>query len=176
MRNVCGGYHPFSGTLISSGCYLHVFYNTGWYLGECISSIAHEIARLLCFRRRFPHWTSSWLVIGGALTEESNLWSLYNIVIYTLMRSLHSQTWPASFYYAAGLGALSLVLGMLSIDWDIPSTETDRRCDWLRALHVFVLVVFVLSDGEMAGWSTSCDSHSHHFVICLQCNLKFLFL
>ena len=71
MWNVCGGYHPFSGTLISSGYYLHVLYNTRWYLGECISSIAHEIARLFCFRRRFPHWTSSWLVIGGALTEES---------------------------------------------------------------------------------------------------------
>jgi hypothetical protein len=63
-----------------------------------------------------------------------------------------------------------MVLGMLSIDSDIPSTETDRRCDWLGALLVtagFVLIVFVLSDGEIVGWSTSCNSRHH--VICLQC-------
>ena len=58
---------------------------------------------------------------------------------------------------------------MLSIDPDIPSTETDRRCDWLGALLVTVgcvLIVFVLSDGEIVGWSTSCNSR--HPVICLQ--------
>jgi hypothetical protein len=58
---------------------------------------------------------------------------------------------------------------MLSIDPDIPSTETDRRCDWLGALLVTVgcvLIVFVLSDGEIVGWSTSCNSL--HPVICLK--------
>jgi len=44
---------------------------------------------------------------------------------------------------------------------DLPSTETDRRIDWLGSLIVttgLVLVVFVLSDGEIVGWSTSCNS------------------
>src|ERR1700720_386163 len=92
------------------------------------------------------------------------------------MKSLHRQTWRANFYFATGLGALSLVLGMLSIDSDIPSSETDRRCDWLGALLVtagFVLIVFVLSDGEIVGWSTSCNSR--HLVICLQCTENIIF-
>ena len=90
--------------------------------------------------------------------------------MYALIGSHHRQTWRANFYFAAGLGALSLVLGMLSIDSDIPSTETDRRCDWLGAFLVtsgFVLIVFVLSDGEIIGWSTWCNFL--HLVICLQC-------
>jgi len=149
---------------------LHVVYNTGWYLGQCISSIANEIARLLCFRRGCPHWSSSWPRHRRCLDWGIQVCGPCTILLYPLMRSLHRQTWRANFYFATGLGALSMVLGMLSIDSDIPSTETDRRCDWLGALLVtagFVLIVFVLSDGEIVGWSTSCNSRHH--VICLQC-------
>jgi hypothetical protein len=148
---------------------LHVVCNTGWYLGQCISPIANEIARLFCFCRRCPHWSRSWSRYRRCLDRGIQVCGPCTILLYPLKRSLHRQTWRANFYFASGLGAFSLVLGVLSIDPDIPSTETDRRCDWLGALLVTVgcvLIVFVLSDGEIVGWSTSCNSR--HPVICLQ--------
>lgn len=56
-----------------------------------------------------------------------------------------------------------MIAGVYSIDADKPSTETDRRVDWLGAFLVtagLVLIVFVLSDGEVAPhkWNTSCTS------------------
>ena len=58
------------------------------------------------------------------------------------------------------------MLGALfSMDADRPeeSQEADRRVDWLGAFLVtagLVLIVFVLSDGEVApnGWKTPCKS------------------
>lgn len=55
---------------------------------------------------------------------------------------------------------------MFSIDPDEPSTETDRRIDWLGALLVtagLVLIVFVLSDGEIVGWKTPCMCYHSPF-------------
>lgn len=56
---------------------------------------------------------------------------------------------------------LSMIMGFLSIDPDIPSAEVDTRVDWLGGALVtvgLVLIVYVLSDGEVApnGWATSC--------------------
>lgn len=51
--------------------------------------------------------------------------------------------------------------GLISIDKDIPSEELDKRIDWIGAFLVtagLVLVVFVLSEGELAPqkWGTPC--------------------
>ncbi len=61
-----------------------------------------------------------------------------------------------------------LIMGLLSIPKDEPSTEADRRIDWLGAFLItagLVLIVFVLSDGEIAPnkWATSCTSHRSPF-------------
>lgn len=58
-----------------------------------------------------------------------------------------------------------MITGFFCIDADIPSTETDRRVDWLGAFLVtagLVFIVFVLSDGEVAPnkWATSCKALS----------------
>ena len=62
-----------------------------------------------------------------------------------------------------------MVLGMFSIDADLPSTEKDTRVDWLGAVLVtagLVLIVFVLSEGEIAGWKTPCAScHLQHTLL-----------
>ena len=65
----------------------------------------------------------------------------------------------------AGICALAMAAGALSIDADEPSTEPDRRVDWLGAFLVtagLVLVIFVLSDGETAPkqWKTPCEPSS----------------
>ncbi|KAL0065020.1 hypothetical protein AAF712_008013 [Marasmius tenuissimus] len=82
-------------------------------------------------------------ILGGVLTEHTKT------------------TWRAVFWFATGLTAVSLVLGVLAFDKDPPSTEKDRRTDWVGAFLStagFTLVVFVLGQGEVAKpseWGTS---------------------
>jgi hypothetical protein len=135
----------------------------GWHIGPCISSVSYAINCILDILCWCPSWGGFRQYLGrrfdariqvrrpGAMEQVSTV----------LMRLPTSQTWRATFYLATGLAATCLILGLMSIDYDLPSTETDRRIDWLGALLVtvgLVLVVFVLSDGEIVGWSTSCNS------------------
>ncbi|KAF5381607.1 hypothetical protein D9615_005507 [Tricholomella constricta] len=81
------------------------------------------------------------MALGGVLTQET------------------VKTWRSPFYLQTGLTLLCLIGGMISFDPDCPSTEVDKRIDWLGALLVtagLVLVVFVLGQGEIApdGWKT----------------------
>ncbi|KAL0957896.1 hypothetical protein HGRIS_000077 [Hohenbuehelia grisea] len=79
--------------------------------------------------------------IGGVLTEFTR------------------KTWRSTFYAAAGLAFLNLILGLIFMDPDVRSSEIDRRIDWLGALLVtagLVLIFFVLGSGEVASkqWVT----------------------
>lgn len=61
----------------------------------------------------------------------------------------------------AGITAICFIGGVMSIDPDVPSTEVDRRTDWIGAALVtvgLVLIVFVLGQGEVAPqqWATPC--------------------
>jgi MFS family permease len=91
------------------------------------------------------------MIIGGLLTQET------------------STGWRSNFFFIGGLCVLSALGGFLSIAPDEPLSAMrgedggplDRRVDWLGALLVtagLVLIVFVLSEGEVAdrGWSTPC--------------------
>ena len=65
------------------------------------------------------------------------------------------------FWVVAGLSALCVALALLYVDADKPNTESDKRVDWIGSFLVtagLVLIVFVLSDGELAPrqWSTPC--------------------
>lgn len=71
------------------------------------------------------------------------------------------QTWRSPFYLECGMTVLCFIGGMISIDKDLPSTEVDRRVDWIGAFLVtagLVLIVFVLGQGEIAPqqWATPC--------------------
>ncbi|KAJ7624389.1 major facilitator superfamily domain-containing protein [Roridomyces roridus] len=68
-------------------------------------------------------------------------------------------SWRSSFYVLTGISLLCAIGSLLLIDADLPSTESDRRVDWLGAFLVtvgLVFVVFVLSPGSLAsnGWKT----------------------
>lgn len=81
------------------------------------------------------------------------------IVIGGVLTQLTAATWRSVFFLMAGLGAVCFVGGLVVIDKDLPSTEKDRRVDWLGAFLVtagLTFIVFVLSDGSIApeGWST----------------------
>ncbi|KAG5636878.1 hypothetical protein H0H81_006540 [Sphagnurus paluster] len=81
------------------------------------------------------------MALGGVLTQE------------TVM------SWRSPFYLETGLTFLCLIGGLISFDPDQPSTEPDKRVDWIGAFLVtagLVLIVFVLGQGEIApeGWKT----------------------
>ncbi|KAA1477463.1 efflux transporter, partial [Dentipellis sp. KUC8613] len=76
-----------------------------------------------------------------------------------VLTQLSKATWRSNFFLTAGLCALGMIAGAVSIDADEPSTEKDKRVDWVGAFLVtagLVLIIFVLSDGEVAPkkWST----------------------
>lgn len=71
------------------------------------------------------------------------------------------QTWRSPFYLECGMTVLCFIGGVISIDTDLPSTEVDRRVDWIGAFLVttgLVMIVFVLGQGEIAPrqWATPC--------------------
>ncbi|KAF7378142.1 MFS general substrate transporter [Mycena sanguinolenta] len=69
-------------------------------------------------------------------------------------------TWRSPFFLFAGMAALCLIGGLLTIDSDIPTPDTDRRVDWIGAFLITVglaLLLFVLGQGQLApnGWKTA---------------------
>ncbi|TFY77725.1 hypothetical protein EWM64_g6287 [Hericium alpestre] len=77
----------------------------------------------------------------------------FGMTLGGVLTQLSHTTWRSNFYLAAGLCGLGTIAGLISIDADEPSTEDDKRIDWLGALLItagLVLVIFVLSDGELA--------------------------
>lgn len=72
---------------------------------------------------------------------------------------LSDQHWRTTFWLAAGLSALALLGGLVSIPRDVLDSDVDRRIDWVGAVLVtigLVLIVFVLGQGELASdkWKT----------------------
>ncbi|KAJ7160260.1 MFS general substrate transporter [Mycena filopes] len=87
--------------------------------------------------------------IGGAVGTQ----------IGGLLTQYTKYTWQSPFFMMAGISCLCAVCGLMVIDPDLPSTETDKRVDWLGAFLVttgLILLVFVLSQGSIArnGWKT----------------------
>ncbi|CAL1712621.1 unnamed protein product [Somion occarium] len=77
-----------------------------------------------------------------------------------LLTEFARATWRSMYFVVAGLSVICIVGAVLLVERDHPSTEQDKRVDWLGVVLVTVgltLVVFVLSDGEIAPrqWSTS---------------------
>ena len=62
----------------------------------------------------------------------------------------------------AGVSFAWMILGFFVFEEDEPSTEEDKRVDWIGAALVtagLVLIVFVLSDAPTArqGWKNPCE-------------------
>jgi MFS family permease len=76
-----------------------------------------------------------------------------------VLTQLSGPTWRSVFYFSAALNVMCIIGGLLTIDPDRPSTELDKRVDYLGAFLVtagLTLIIFVLSDAAVApqGWST----------------------
>ncbi|KAI0789690.1 efflux transporter [Abortiporus biennis] len=70
-----------------------------------------------------------------------------------LLTTYAHTTWQTMFFIVAGLSVLCIAGALVFIDPDHPTTEVDRRVDWLGAFLVtagLTFIVFILSDGEVA--------------------------
>jgi len=72
---------------------------------------------------------------------------------------LHRPTWRTPIFAICAIALAFTVLGFFVFEEDEPSTEEDRRVDWIGATLItagLVLVVFVLSDSPTAhkGWKS----------------------
>ncbi|KAF8215201.1 major facilitator superfamily domain-containing protein [Mycena galopus ATCC 62051] len=118
------------------------------FIPACLGILAHAFppskARSIAFAT-----FSAGAPIGGALgTQIGGLLSQYT-----------RASWRSPFFLIAGLACFCAVGGFLVIDPDVPSTEMDKRVDWIGAFLVttgLVLLVFVLGQGSLAihGWKT----------------------
>ncbi|KAF8331581.1 efflux transporter [Amanita rubescens] len=82
------------------------------------------------------------------------------LCIGAILTQLTKQTWRSTFFFSTALTGLYLLIGLFVIDKDEPSMAKDKRVDWLGGALItvgLVLIVFVLSDGEIAPnkWATS---------------------
>ena len=73
-----------------------------------------------------------------------------------------SVAWRGVFYVSAGLAGATIIAAALAIHKDKPSTEKDRRVDWVGAVLstiALVLLTFALAQSSSAknGWRTPCE-------------------
>ncbi|KAH9967497.1 efflux transporter [Russula dissimulans] len=74
-------------------------------------------------------------------------------VLGGVLMQLTSTTWRGPLYLWSGFTFAFLVMGFFVIDGDEPSTEEDRRVDWIGAILItsgLLLIIFVLSDTSTA--------------------------
>jgi hypothetical protein len=80
----------------------------------------------------------------------------------------HRPTWRTPIFLFSGIALAFTILGFFVIEEDEPSTEDDKRVDWIGAALVtagLVLIVFVLSDVPTAhkGWKNPREFFVLHF-------------
>ncbi|KAF9048977.1 major facilitator superfamily domain-containing protein [Panaeolus papilionaceus] len=86
--------------------------------------------------------------------------AVFGTALGGVLSEFSKPTWRSGQFLLTGLTSLCFIAGLFSIDADEPSTETDRRVDWIGSALVsigLILIVFVLSQGEIASqkWATS---------------------
>lgn len=87
---------------------------------------------------------------------------VFGNVLGGVLTQLTKPTWRSPMFLFAGVSSAFMILGFFIFAADEPSTEEDKRVDWIGALMVttgLVLIVFVLSDAPTAhrGWKNPHD-------------------
>ncbi|KAJ7769064.1 MFS general substrate transporter [Mycena maculata] len=119
------------------------------FVPACLGILAHAFPPSRARSAAFATFSAG-APIGGAVgTQFGGLLTQYT-----------KESWRAAFFLLAGIACFCSLCGLPLIDPDVPSTEKDKRVDWLGAFLVttgLVLLVFVLSQGSLAqpnGWRT----------------------
>ena len=104
------------------------------------------------------HWALSLVELSLSTPSTSGRSSHFSLLTDAIPRD----TWRAVFYFCAALAGVCFFGGMYAIQADPPSTEKDRRVDWLGSFLVtagLTLIIFILAQGEIAEpkqWGTAC--------------------
>ncbi|KAJ7506829.1 MFS general substrate transporter [Mycena galericulata] len=118
------------------------------FIPACLGILAHAFPPSRARSAAFATFSAG-APIGGAIGTQ----------IGAVLTQYTRASWRSPFYLVAGAACLCAACGLVLIDPDTPSTETDKRVDWLGAFLVttgLVLLVFVLGQGSLApnGWKT----------------------
>ncbi|KAJ7228121.1 major facilitator superfamily domain-containing protein [Mycena haematopus] len=118
------------------------------FIPACLGILAHSFPPSRARSAAFATFSAG-APIGGAIGTQ----------IGGLLTQYTKDSWRSPFFLIAGMACLCTLGGLLVFDRDVPSTETDKRVDWLGAFLVttgLVLLVFVLGQGSLAthGWKT----------------------
>ncbi|KAJ7878874.1 efflux transporter [Mycena olivaceomarginata] len=118
------------------------------FIPACLGILAHAFPPSRARSAAFATFSAG-APIGGAVGTQ----------IGGLLTQYTKASWRSPFYLIAGISCLCALGGFLVIDADVPSTEKDKRVDWMGAFLVttgLVLLVFVLGQGSLAtnGWKT----------------------
>ncbi|KAF5358792.1 hypothetical protein D9758_008591 [Tetrapyrgos nigripes] len=108
----------------------------------------------------FPPSTKAQAIAFSTFAAGAPLGGALGFAFGGLLTELTEKTWRSPFYLSSALTFISLIGAIFSFDADKPSTEHDRRVDWIGAFLItvgLVLIVFVLGQVEVAPrqWSTS---------------------
>ncbi|KAJ7642038.1 MFS general substrate transporter [Roridomyces roridus] len=118
------------------------------FIPACLGILAHAFPPSRARSAAFATFSAG-APIGGTIGTQ----------LGAVLTQYTTASWRSTFYLLAGISLLCTIGGLLLIDADLLSTETDRRVDWLGAFLVtvgLVFVIFVLSQGSLAsnGWKT----------------------
>ncbi|KAJ6453099.1 MFS general substrate transporter [Mycena sanguinolenta] len=118
------------------------------FIPACLGILAHAFPPSRARSAAFATFSAG-APLGGAIGTQ----------IGALLTQYTRASWRSPFFLIAGMACLSALGGFLIIDPDVPSTETDRRVDWIGAFLAttgLILLVFVLGQGSIAthGWKT----------------------
>ncbi|KAI9464426.1 efflux transporter [Lactarius psammicola] len=83
--------------------------------------------------------------------------AIFSTVLGSVLTQLTKATWRTPIFLFSGIALAFMILGFFVFEEDEPSTEEDKRVDWIGAALItagLVLIVFVLSDSPTAhrGW------------------------
>ncbi|KAI0287841.1 efflux transporter [Russula brevipes] len=113
-----------------------------------IGAAAMIPASLGILSRAFPSGASRSIAFA-TFSAGAPIGSAFSTVLSSILTQLTRPTWRSPLYLLSGFTFACLVLGFFSIDEDEPSTEEDRRVDWIGAILItsgLIMIVFVLND------------------------------
>ncbi|KAJ6614831.1 MFS general substrate transporter [Mycena sp. CBHHK59/15] len=118
------------------------------FVPACIGTLAHAFPPSRARSAAFATFSAG-APMGGAVGTQ----------IGALLTQYTKASWRSPFFLVTGVACLCALGGFMFIDPDVPSTEIDKRVDWVGAFLVtggLVLLVFVLGQGSVAphGWKT----------------------
>ncbi|KAI9464423.1 MFS general substrate transporter [Lactarius psammicola] len=121
-----------------------------------IGSAAIIPASLGILAKAFPPGPSRSIAFA-TFSAGAPIGAIFSTVLGSVLTQVTKATWRTPLFLFSGVAFAFMILGFFVFEEDEPSTEEDKRVDWIGAALIttgLVLIVFVLSDSPTAhrGW------------------------